>query len=97
MKKTCLIVCTLLAIAHAFASNDVARSSEFAGLMEENVKFKCEDCLLDFGKASKVVISDNNGHVIFYNETVEILDISNWDEGSYTVKIDDKETFKFTL
>lgn len=72
-------------------------SVELAAIEVEAANFNCEDCLLSFDKESKVVITDNFGHVIFYNENVQNLDISSWSHGSYVVKVNDKETFEFSI
>lgn len=98
MKRVCLIIGTLVAIANAFANNGlVSSTSNLANAAEAAVYHECENCTLDFGKASKVVILDNAGHVVFYNENIASLDLSNWEHGQYIAKVNDNETIKFTL
>lgn len=98
MKHIYMILLSLIAFTSAFANNEAsAAMNNVANVEVAATGFVCEDCLLDFGKESKVVIVNNNGQVIFYSENVETLDISNWQHGSYVAKINDHETIEFTL
>ena len=104
MKKLSLIIGSMLFIFSSMASNEVseATNSEAVKPTASSLLFTASSLLfkdnqLSFSQSSKLVISDKNGHVIFYNENVEAVDFSDWQHGSYIAQVNDTETFEFTL
>lgn len=97
MKKLSLIIGSMLFIFSSMASNEVseAATSEVVKPAENSLLFK--DSQLSFSQSSKLVISDKNGHVIFYNENVQTVDFRNWQHGCYIAQVNDTETFEITL
>lgn len=97
MRKLSLIIGSMLFALSSMANSEVneANVSELVKPAENTLLFK--DNLLSFSQSSKLVISDKNGHVIFYNENVQALDFSEWEHGSYVAQVNDSETFEFTL
>lgn len=95
MKKVCFIIGALFTATCCMATNNVNEVATATEQAQNCLSFK--DKLLSFCKNSKLVISDKNGHVIFYNEQVQELDFSEWEKGSYVAQVNDKETFEFSL
>lgn len=97
MKQICLAIFSVIAMANATANNVVSTGEVSSSAEPKANCLSFEDNLLSFCKQSKLVISDANGCVVFYNENVQTLDFSAWEHGSYIAHINDKETFMFTL
>ncbi len=97
MKKLSLIIGSMLFIFSSMASNEVSEATNSEAVKPTASSLLFKDNQLSFSQSSKLVISDKNGHVIFYNENVEAVDFSDWQHGSYIAQVNDTETFEFTL
>lgn len=97
MKKVSLMLGSMLFVLACLANNEVNEASISEVVKPAVSCVSIKDNLLSFSQSSKLVISDQKGHVIFYNESVEVVDFSDWKSGSYIALINDTETFEFTL